>query len=346
LVAVVPQEVAPVFAFTVLEMVLMGRSPYLSAWGGAGPNDWTLARRAMMEAEVQHLADRPFQELSGGERQRVVLAQALAQDAPVLLLDEPTTHLDLGHVFDIMARVRDLARTEDRAVLAVFHDLNLASAFCDRIYVLDGGRVTGEGTPAEVIQPAMIRRVFGVATEVVPNAAEDRPAVFFGAITQARPKRREALRAHVVGGGGRGADLIRALAERGFEVTVGVLHATDSDASVAERLNLERVTVPPFSHIDPRSAADCRDMIRRARILILCDAPFGPANLENLRLAVEAAEAGTVTIVVDQMPIGERDFTGGDATALWGRVKAVAAVAGSPDEGIGLVMAAARSERA
>jgi hypothetical protein len=87
-------------------------------------------------------------------------------------------------------------------------------------------------------------------------------------------------------------------------------------------------------------------MMRRARVLILCDVPFGPANLENLRLAVEAAEAGMETIVVDQMPIGERDFTGGEATALWGRVKARAAVARSPDEVIGLIMAATRSDGA
>jgi iron complex transport system ATP-binding protein len=203
-----------------------------------------------------------------------------------------------------------------------------------------------EGTPAEVIQPAMIRRVFGVDTSVVPNAAGNRPAVFFGAISNAGPVRRAALRAHVVGGAGRGAELIRSLAERGVEVTVGVLHAADSDAFVAEGLNLERVTIPPFSNVDPRSAADCRDMMRRARVLVLCDVPFGPANLENLRLAVEAAEAGMETIVVDQMPIGERDFTGGEATALWERVKARAEVAASPDEVIGLIMAATRSDSA
>ena len=133
LVAVVPQEMAPAFSFSVLELVLMGRSPHHSAWGGGGAEDWAVARRAMVRANVQHLADRPIEELSGGERRRVILAQALAQDAPILLLDEPTTHLDLRHVVDLLALVGSLAREEGRTVLTVLHDLNLAASLCDRV---------------------------------------------------------------------------------------------------------------------------------------------------------------------------------------------------------------------
>ncbi|HWC32573.1 MAG TPA: ABC transporter ATP-binding protein, partial [Actinomycetota bacterium] len=127
LVAVVPQETAPVFAFTALEIVLMGRSPYLPAWGSGSPRDFRRAREAMALAGVDELAERTIDELSGGEKQRVVLAQALAQDAPVLLLDAPTTHLDPGHILGVLAAVRELARG-GRAVLSVFHDLNLAAA--------------------------------------------------------------------------------------------------------------------------------------------------------------------------------------------------------------------------
>src|SRR5207302_11347881 len=108
---------------SVLEIVLMGRSPYLSPWAGGRAEDWAQARRAMAAANVQHLADRMVGEVSGGERQRVVLAQALAQDAPVLLLDEPTTHLDLRHVVDTLRLVWSSARGGRKAVLAIFHDL-------------------------------------------------------------------------------------------------------------------------------------------------------------------------------------------------------------------------------
>ncbi|MGH2573255.1 MAG: ABC transporter ATP-binding protein [Actinomycetota bacterium] len=166
LVAVVPQEVAPAFSYSVLEMVLMGRSAHLSPWGGGGSEDWAHARRAMANAAVEHLADRAYQELSAGERQRVIVAQALAQDAPVLLLDEPTTHLDLRHVVEILALVRGLARSEGKAVLAIFHDLNLASVYCDRIDAMVSGRIVASGPPSTVLTSELVSEVFGIEAEV------------------------------------------------------------------------------------------------------------------------------------------------------------------------------------
>jgi cobalamin transport system ATP-binding protein len=320
LVAVVPQEVAPAFSFTVLEVVLMGRSPYRSPWGGGTPEDWTQARRAMAAADVQHLADRPLEELSGGERQRVVLAQALAQDAPVLLLDEPTTHLDIRHVVDVLNRVRSLVRLEGKAVLAIFHDLNLASAYCDRIYALDAGRIVASGSPGTVITRDLIRDVFGLEADVTPSASTGRPTLSLGPDLAGEPGVAGAARAHVIGGAGTGAEAMRALAEAGYEVTVGVLHAGDTDAAVAERLGLLRITVPPFSPIDARSAEDCLSLIRAADLLVVADPPFGQGNLENLRMAVRAAEEGTRTVLLDRVPIQERDFTGGEAGPLWIRL--------------------------
>jgi iron complex transport system ATP-binding protein len=330
LVAVVPQELSPAFDYSVLELVLMGRSPYRPAWGGA--DDWAKVRRAMAAANVQHLAERGMGELSGGERQRVILAQALAQDAPVLLLDEPTTHLDMRHVVEILSLVRGLARGEDKAVLAIFHDLNLASAYCDRIYVLSDGRMAATGLPAEVLTQELIREVFEVDTEVTVGGASGRPAVVVAPPLSLAAGLPSSERAHVIGGAGRGAAVLRLLAERGFDVTAGVLHAGDTDETVAQRLNLLRVTVPPFSVIDARSANDCRDFIARASLLVVCDAPFGPGNLENLRLALQAAERGLRTILVEQIPIEERDFTGGQATALWLALRELATVVRSAED--------------
>ena len=332
LVAVVPQETAPAFSYSVLEMVLMGRSPYLSAWGGGRPEDWAQARRAMAAANVQHLADRPIDELSGGERQRVVLAQALAQDTPVLLLDEPTTHLDIRHVVDILTLVRNLARDQGRAVLAIFHDLNLASAYCDRIYALAGGRVMAAGSPGTVITRDLMRDVFGVEAEVSPAGAAGRPSVVVSPPVALDRLSGSAPRAHVIGGAGRGAGAMRLLAELGFEVSAGVLHAGDTDQAVAERLNLIRVTVPPFSEIDERSAADCRELVQGALLLVVCDAPIGRGNLENVRLALEAVRSGVRTVLIEQVPIRERDFTGGEATGLWRALAAAATIVGSSEE--------------
>jgi iron complex transport system ATP-binding protein len=316
LVAVVPQELAPTFAFTVLEVVLMGRSAYLSPWGGGGAQDYVRAREAMEAAGVQHLADRPIEELSGGEKQRAVLAQALAQDAPLLLLDEPTTHLDPGHVVAILDVVRALVRDRSSGVLAVFHDLNLASATCDRLVALDRGRVVTEGPPEEVITRSFLREVYGVEAEVYPHFATGRPTVILGPPLE--PARvRGSKRAHVVGGAGRGGTVMRALAELGYEVTAGVLHATDTDAVVAERLNLERLTVPPFSEIDEESAAEVLELMRAAEVVVVCDAPFGPGNVRNLEAAAGAAAAGSRVVLLEQIPPLERDFTEGRATALW-----------------------------
>jgi iron complex transport system ATP-binding protein len=330
--AVVPQEVVPAFSYTVLELVLMGRAPYRSLWGGGGDEDWARARWAMQAASVQHLADRPYEELSAGERQRVILAQALAQDAPVLLLDEPTTHLDVRHVVEILAVVRGLARTQAKTVVAVFHDLNLASAYCDRIHAMDAGRVVASGPPASVLTGRLVREVFGVEADVSPTGPAGRPSVLVGHSPALLGTGLGGRRAHVMGGAGRGGGLLRGLLERGFQVTTGVLHAGDTDEAVAERLTVERVAVPPFSGIDDRSADDCWKLIQAADLLVVCDAPFGPGNVENLRLAVRAARGGIRTILVEQVPIEERDFTGGEATRLWRWLGEAATVVRGSDE--------------
>jgi iron complex transport system ATP-binding protein len=330
LVAVVPQDLQPAFSFTALEIVLMGRTPHLSRWGGGGPEDWARARAAMAATQVQHLADRPVDQLSGGERRRVVLSQALAQDAPVLLLDEPTTHLDVRHVLDLLGIVRGLAVREGTAVLAILHDLNLAASVCDRMVVLHRGQVVADGTPGAVVTPSLLREVYGVEADVSTDDLTGRPSIRVGPPPIATPL--TGRRAHVVGGAGRGAAAMRRLAEAGYEVSVGVLHASDTDAAVAERLNLARVSVPPFSHVDEESAEECRSMMQRADLVVVCDAPFGPGNLENLRLALQAQRAGVRTCLIEQVPIQERDFTGGEATRLWRELAENATVVGGYEE--------------
>src|SRR5439155_12066376 len=136
------------------------------AWRLGSAEDWRHVREAMRRTGVEDLADRPVEELSGGERRRVILAQALAQDAPVLLLDEPTTHLDLFHVVELMAVTRRLA-ADGKAILAVFHDLNLAAGTCDRIVALSEGRVVADGRPHDVVTRDLLADVYGVDAEVV-----------------------------------------------------------------------------------------------------------------------------------------------------------------------------------
>jgi iron complex transport system ATP-binding protein len=116
-------------------------------------------------------------ELSGGERQRVIVARALAQETPVLLLDEPTAHLDIGHQGAVLELMRGFTRNAGKAVLAVVHDLTLAAHYCDRLVVLKAGHVVGEGAPGEVLTPELLRAVYGVPVAIVPHPQTGRPVV-------------------------------------------------------------------------------------------------------------------------------------------------------------------------
>ncbi|WP_031090198.1 ABC transporter ATP-binding protein [Streptomyces sp. NRRL WC-3549] len=155
LLAALPQESAADFDFTVTEVVAMGRLPHRER---TAAGDWRIVLGALEQAGVAHLAARGFLSLSGGEKQRVLIARALTQQPRVLVLDEPTNHLDIAHQLDVLRRVRASGPT----VLAALHDLNLAAAHCDRLHVLQGGRVVASGPPDEVLSPVLLAEVFGV----------------------------------------------------------------------------------------------------------------------------------------------------------------------------------------
>ncbi len=170
LVAVVPQARALPPAFTVEQAVMLGRTPYLSWLGGAGPADWEAVQRALTQTDLLPLAARPLQNLSGGEQQRVLLARALAQETPLLLLDEPTTHLDLHHQTRLLALVRDLSRARGLTVVMVVHDLNQAARYADRVAILDRGRLVAAGSPAAVLTAERLTRVYRTPVEVLTTA--------------------------------------------------------------------------------------------------------------------------------------------------------------------------------
>ena len=160
--AVVPGAVSLPFATRVEEVVALGRLPHEDPFRGARPNDRAAIAAAIERVGVGHLLGRDARELSLGERQLVLLAMAVAQAAPVLVLDEPTVHLDLRHQVGAMELLLDLNRRDGTTIIAVLHDLALAAHFFPRLVLLDGGRVVADGTPADVLTPERIREVFGV----------------------------------------------------------------------------------------------------------------------------------------------------------------------------------------
>jgi iron complex transport system ATP-binding protein len=170
-VGVLNQREEPVFPLTVREAVTMGRYPYLDAWRGLGAADRAAARRAMERADVAGLADRWVGTLSGGEWQRVRLARALAQEPRALVLDEPSSSLDLRHEMELFELVIDLVRRDGLAALVVSHHLNVAARFCDRLVLFDRGRVALDGLPASVLAPDRLSAVFGwpIAVHELPD---------------------------------------------------------------------------------------------------------------------------------------------------------------------------------
>jgi iron complex transport system ATP-binding protein len=178
--AVVPQAVSLPPAFTVWETVLMGRTPHLNFLGQTSASDEEIARRALQRVEALDLAERRVGELSGGEQQRVLLARALAQSTPIILLDEPTAHLDLHYQVGLLELARSLAHEDKLAVLLALHDLNLAARYADRIALLVDGEIKASGTPRRVLTPELISEAYHLPVVVIPHPFADAPLVLPG----------------------------------------------------------------------------------------------------------------------------------------------------------------------
>lgn len=163
--AVLPQHTNITFDFTVHDYVMMGRTPHKGWLEGENATDRSLVKQIVKDLDLEHLVDRTLPSLSGGERQRVVLAQAMVQDTAVLLLDEPTSHLDIYHQFDLLKRIRRFVEA-GKTVLVVFHDLSMAARFTDALLVLKDGRLVAQGKTSDVLNAQLIKDVFRMSATV------------------------------------------------------------------------------------------------------------------------------------------------------------------------------------
>lgn len=316
--AVVTQEQGLDFPFTVEEVVMMGRIPHLKRFQKEGPNDQEIVARAMEFTDTISLARRPVNELSGGEKQRVLIARALAQEPRLLFLDEPTSYLDLNYQIEIMELLTRLRREQELTIVMVVHDLNLASQYCDRLLVLREGEVYAAGAPNEVIKPELIKAVYGCDVKVECHDPSGRPLL----ILQPRGNNNRNFksnkkRVHVVGGGGAGIVLLRYLADLGWEISTGVVNVGDSDWQEALRLGIDIVEAPPFCEVGEMEVVRNRDMMKKADFVVLAGIPFGSGNLRNLEVVLEEAQRGNPIIVIDNVDIDKRDYTGGRAVEIY-----------------------------
>jgi len=181
LVGVVPQMPLLPSAFTAFEIVLMGRNPHLGLFQYEGPKEMAIAWESMEKTATQALAERTISGLSGGEIQCVLIARALAQETKAILLDEPTANLDIGRQVEILDMIKELCRENNLAVLAALHDLNLASQYCDRLFLINNGRICASGTPGEVITAGNIWEVYGARDCVYTHPVNGLPSVLLNA---------------------------------------------------------------------------------------------------------------------------------------------------------------------
>jgi iron complex transport system ATP-binding protein len=322
--AVVPQTTPVSFDFTALEVVLMGRNPHMARFKMEGTSDMEIAKNAMKLTRTWEFADRPITELSGGERQRVIIARALTQEPQILLLDEPTTHLDISNQLEIMDLIKRLCETQNMLIVAVFHDFNLAARYCDSIILLKDGKIVAAGKADDTLTSDNIKKVFSVDTIVKKHPITGQLHM----IPISRPINLvpKSILVHLVCGAGTGSPVMKTLVDEGYRVTAGVLNLLDTDHETARLLSIPTANEAPFSPITEEAHQTNLKMLSKANVLVVTPTQFGDGNLRNLDAAKSALEQKIPVFLLENCPVEERDFTKGKATEALKKLQAEGAI--------------------
>lgn len=305
MVAVVPQSYYVDYGFTVEDIVMMGRNPYIDLRHRESKEDREIAERAMELTKTTQFRDRLYNELSGGERQRVILARAITQQPQIILLDEPTSALDLHHQIEVMELIRDLNEKEQITVMAVLHDINLASRFCSRIVILKDGKVKADGTPQEVINRDEMEALYDMKLFVKNNPLLGKPEIIPIRVMDETPASKP-KRIHVICGEKGGVRLLEQLVNMGHHVTAGVLNQGSDDNEICDYLGIRHVEIGAFQPVRPEDQAKNLELMRDADAVLVADIPFGEANIHNL----DGLEGIKGELYVHENVLNQ-DFTGG-----------------------------------
>lgn len=310
LMAVVPQETASDFDFTVEDIVMMGRFPYLKRFQKEDREDREIVRRSMEMTGIAHLAERSLATLSGGEKQRVVMARAVCQQPEVLLLDEPTANLDIGYQSMLLELAGRLNREKNVTVIAAIHDINLAVHHFDRFLLLSGGRVLAAGRAEEVISAENIRKSYGVAAATFRHPLHGVLQISVVRGRQAGKQLQEGPAVHVIGGGEEALPVMELLSQKGFHLSVGPVSAQDSGCRFAHFHSLPVVIVPPFSSMNDEHRREHLAMMRRATAVVVPPIPYGEGNLPIFKEVETVLMAGKPVYIIDLAGVEKRDYSG------------------------------------
>ncbi|WP_207588797.1 heme ABC transporter ATP-binding protein [Halomontanus rarus] len=351
LVSVVPQDTTLSFSFAVRDVVEMGRTPYRSRFSPPTVEDRERVEHALERTGVDRFADRSIEEVSGGERQRVILARTIAQDTPVVLLDEPTASLDVNHQVETLELVSELV-ADGKTVIAAIHDLDLAARYCDELVIVADGSVLERGAPESVLTSARLERAFDATAAVTTNPVTGSPVVTAlpgeprgdadtdddeNANTATGERTNGPARVHVVGGGSTAAGVLARLEAAGIDASVGPVAETDVAAETARQLGVDRLTVEPFSSLEGATITALDRERRRSDVTVVADLRIGAGTRPVLEsLADEDAEP---LVVVESTPFDERNAVDEGARDRYERLR-TRATTGDPETVVGRVLEA------
>ena len=267
---------------TCRDIVEAGRHPYTGRLGVLSGDDHERVRAAMRTAHVEELAERDFMRVSDGQRQRVMLARAIAQDPRVLVLDEPTSYLDIRYQIDLLRILRHLAKSRGTAIIMSIHELELAQKSADKVICVKDGRVFHAGTPEDVFT----REAIGELYDLEHGAFNER----FGSVEIGRPHGDP--RTFVIAGGGTGSATFRQLVREGEAFFAGVLHEGDVDCELARDLAANVVVENAFEAIGDDRIREAERLLARCSRLIVCPPSFGTSNARNADLIEFARQQG------------------------------------------------------
>jgi len=310
----VPQNEDRSFSYPVMQVVLMARYARNSRFAALASKDYDICRKALKDTGISQLRDRAIGTLSGGEWQRVLIARALAQETEVLMLDEPTAHLDIAHQTGILSLMRELAEA-GTTVISVFHDLNLAARYCDRLILVCDGNIIAGGSPSEVLTTERLRTVYGIDILPIRDPASGKMYLLAGNASS-ETIRANPLRVLIISGGGSGTGLLHFLSKKGVALSAGILATTDTDYLTVTTLGIPFVPVLPFSKIPEDALENLRKISECSDRIVLCIHPFGFGNLEVLQFLQTVNPEKIVFYLPEGKEYPEFDFTGGAAQAI------------------------------